>query len=250
MSRLARICRLPLASATAVRSSAPRLLPPLLSAPAYAGRCLPSSFRTVHNPPSRLPCPSCGEPLPTALQACTKCWTIFPVSHDIPYHDLFGLPYEPNPFVVDTKTLRQRFREAQTNCHPDTWASKAADKKDMAQTVSAQINKAYQTLLNPLSRAEYILERNGMQVDEHDHVDDMEFIGQIMMARESIEDAQNVEEVNTAAEEAAEQISECLKNIEIQSAAQDWAGMKDSTVRLKYWEGIQRAAEQWKENHT
>ena len=126
MSRLVRLCRLPLASATVVRSSAPRLLPPLLSAPAYAGRCLPSSFRTVHNPPSRLPCPSCGEPLPTALQACTKCWTIFPVSHDIPYRDLFGLPYEPNPFVVDTKTLRQRFREAQTNCHPDTWASKAA----------------------------------------------------------------------------------------------------------------------------
>ena len=39
------------------------------------------------------------------------------------YHNIFQLPLEPNPFVVDTSKLKQRYLEAQKICHPDAWAT-------------------------------------------------------------------------------------------------------------------------------
>jgi molecular chaperone HscB len=64
----------------------------------------------------------------------------------------------------------------------------------LAQTLSSRINHAYQALLSPLSRAEYILELNGHEVSETDHLDDVEFISEIMEAREELDggDAKNV----------------------------------------------------------
>lgn len=59
----------------------------------------------------------------------------------------------------------------------------------MAHTLSSRLNEAYQTLLRPLARAEYILERNGYSLSERDQVDDMAFMMEIMEARETIDEA-------------------------------------------------------------
>lgn len=67
--------------------------------------------------------------------------------------------------------------------------------------MSARVNHAYQTLLDPLSRAEYILERNHVPISEGDHVDDMMFMAEIMEARETIDEAQGVAEVQALFEE-------------------------------------------------
>src|SRR5690242_11858651 len=55
-------------------------------------------------------CPVCSKPLPSFLPACTNCWNIFSLPPDVTHHELFGLPYEPNPFIVDLSALKQRFR--------------------------------------------------------------------------------------------------------------------------------------------
>lgn len=61
--------------------------------------------------------------------------------------------------------------------------------QDLAHSLSSRLNEAYQCLLHPLPRAEYILEKNGLQTDETDQVEDMEFMANIMDAREVIDDA-------------------------------------------------------------
>lgn len=68
-------------------------------------------------------CPSCGAGLATALPVCGRCRHIGRVHGSVTHHELFGLPYGPNPFVVDTGELRRRFVEAQRLCHPDAWAT-------------------------------------------------------------------------------------------------------------------------------
>ena len=68
-------------------------------------------------------CPSCHNPLPSNLPACTSCWSISPISPNTSHHFLFGLPYEPNPFSIHLPTLKERFRQAQAACHPDVWAT-------------------------------------------------------------------------------------------------------------------------------
>jgi molecular chaperone HscB len=69
-------------------------------------------------------CPNCGQPLPSPLPACTSCWNLFSFPKDISHHELLGLSEGSNPFVVDLATLKKSFRQAQSVCHPDSWASK------------------------------------------------------------------------------------------------------------------------------
>jgi molecular chaperone HscB len=69
-------------------------------------------------------CPSCGAVLPTALPVCPNCNYIARIHDSISYHDLLGLTYEPNPFIVDRAILKRRFLEAQRISHPDAWATK------------------------------------------------------------------------------------------------------------------------------
>lgn len=68
-------------------------------------------------------CPQCQAPLPTPLPVCNQCSFIQASPSKIPYHTLFQLPFEPNPFVVSSPDLKRRYLEAQKLCHPDGWAS-------------------------------------------------------------------------------------------------------------------------------
>lgn len=65
----------------------------------------------------------------------------------------------------------------------------------MAAEQSSQLNKAYQTLLSPLLRAEYILAAQGIHEDETDTLEDPEFIMEVMDIRQEIEDASDNETV-------------------------------------------------------
>lgn len=80
-------------------------------------------FQNAQSPASKT-CPACSKPLPSPVPACTNCWSIFSLPPNVTHHEIFGLPYEPNPFIVDLSALKQRFRQAQAVCHPDTWTSK------------------------------------------------------------------------------------------------------------------------------
>lgn len=58
------------------------------------------------------------------------------------------------------------------------------------------MNTAYQVLLNPLSRVQYILRQQGVDVlQETDKLDDQEFIMEVMEAREELEEANDEAEM-------------------------------------------------------
>ncbi|KAF8629697.1 hypothetical protein AX15_003317 [Amanita polypyramis BW_CC] len=208
----------------------------------------PRSLRLLH---AHLPrtCPSCHQPLPSSLPACTNCWNISPLPSDVTYHQLFDLPHEPNPFSVSIPLLKKRFLQAQTICHPDAWSSKGPHKQDVAQTLSARLNGAYQSLLNPLSRAEYILELNQLPMSESDQVDDMTFMSHIMEARETVEEGTDKDEIMTLAEDNDTQINKTVMEIEKLTGKRDWIGVKETAIRLRYLEGIRKAARKWLDNH-
>ncbi|KAF8898737.1 hypothetical protein BD779DRAFT_1485310 [Infundibulicybe gibba] len=194
-------------------------------------------------------CPVCSQPLPSPLPACTNCWNIFQIPKDVTFHDLFSLPYEPNPFNIDIPTLKHRFREAQSLCHPDSWASKGSNKQDVAQALSSRINEAYQCLLKPLSRVEYLLERHHLPMSESDQLQDMEFMVDIMEARETIDDAEDSSEIHNIVTENTGKMEKTLQELETFVAEQNWASVKAAAIRLRYLEGIDRATKKWLDNH-
>ena len=74
-------------------------------------------------PGTLLRCPKCNIVLPTPLPACPNCHYISRLDNSVLHHNLFQLPFEPNPFVLDTFKLKRRYLEAQKICHPDAWAT-------------------------------------------------------------------------------------------------------------------------------
>ena len=75
------------------------------------------------------------------------------------------------------------------------------NKQDVAQALSSRINEAYQRLLTPLSRAEYLLECHHHPISEADQVDNMEFMSKIMQIRETIDEAVDQDVIQSVIDE-------------------------------------------------
>lgn len=66
--------------------------------------------------------------------------------------------------------LATRFRTLSRHYHPDRFAAADAETQDEALTSTALVNDAYRTLLDPFSRAEYLLRRErGVKLGELRH---------------------------------------------------------------------------------
>ena len=74
---------------------------------------------------------------------------------------------------------------------------------NVARDLSGVVNKAYNTLLSPLLRAQYILQKHGLNVSETDQLEDPELLMQILESREALEEAQAQAEVDVIREENA-----------------------------------------------
>lgn len=70
------------------------------------------------------------------------------------YFTLFHL--EPR-FDLDVAELTRRYRDVQSEIHPDRYAGKSAQEQRLAVQQAAYVNEAYQCLKQPLMRARYLL---------------------------------------------------------------------------------------------
>jgi molecular chaperone HscB len=79
---------------------------------------------------------------------------------DLPdYFQLFGIPQK---LSLDLYDLEQRFYALSRKVHPDRFSRAAPAERARAEEASASLNDAYRTLRNPLTRAEYMLARQGL----------------------------------------------------------------------------------------
>ncbi len=67
----------------------------------------------------------------------------------------------PQQFTLDDEVLSERYRQLQKLTHPDKYADASAQEQRLAVQYSAFVNQAFNTLKQPLSRAQYLLELAG-----------------------------------------------------------------------------------------
>ncbi|MDE1163639.1 MAG: Fe-S protein assembly co-chaperone HscB [Acidobacteriaceae bacterium] len=79
------------------------------------------------------------------------------------YFSLFSLPRHLN---VDLAALEKTFYAQSRRLHPDRFAAKPADEQEAALAASSRLNDAYRTLKEPVSRTEYLLSLEGVQMEE------------------------------------------------------------------------------------
>ena len=120
------------------------------------------------------------------------------------YFDLFGLPVA---YVLDTGALSDRYRELQRVVHPDRYASASDQDQRLALQQATLVNEAYQTLRDPLKRALYMLQLQGIDTDQETAITrDPAFLMQQMELREVLADVRGQDD-------PAQRLDELMRDI-------------------------------------
>ncbi|KAL2767592.1 iron-sulfur cluster co-chaperone protein HscB isoform 2 precursor [Daubentonia madagascariensis] len=87
---------------------------------------------------------------------CSQCRALQPPD---PTRDYFSLMDCNRSFRVDTAKLQHRYQQLQRLVHPDFFSQRSQTEKDFSEKHSTLVNDAYKTLLAPLTRGLYLLNR-------------------------------------------------------------------------------------------
>jgi len=104
-------------------------------------------------------CWSCGAPV-SGGHFCAGCGRIQPLPRGTDYFSLFGLPRK---LTLDAADLENRFHQLSWKLHPDNFAGASEFERELSLERSSQLNDAYRSLSEPLSRVEYLLALAGMR---------------------------------------------------------------------------------------
>lgn len=169
------------------------------------------------------------------------------------YYSLFPKTFPsggpPNsPFSLPSVAqLRQEYLQLQAHAHPDKLGSTATDaQRTRAEAHSSLLSVAFRTLTDPLRRAQHILaERHpaGDPLGEdaaQQGVDDEQFLMDVLMAREGIEDAASADELEALLAENKQKVDETVLQLEEAFGADELDKARVLTQKLSYWTGIER----------
>jgi len=112
------------------------------------------------------------------------------------YFKLFDFPVS---FNIDLTELSLRYQTLQKAVHPDKFAHLSDQEQRVAVQKSADINDAYQTLKNPLQRAEYLLIQRGVDMPNEQHTfGDTSFLMRQMELREMLAEVKFSDDIDSA----------------------------------------------------
>lgn len=162
------------------------------------------------------------------------------------HFELFGLP---NQFELDNAALAATFRDLQRRFHPDKFASASERDRLMAVQKAAEINDAFQTLKSPISRAEYILALQGVDIRaEQQTMSDPMFLMEQMELREEIEGIAHSSDPSSALFDFDSKVQtmyqQHVDSLKSQLDTQRWDEAADSVRKLKFVNKLKYEIEQ------
>ena len=122
------------------------------------------------------------------------------------YFELLQLPVSFRP---DPKELNSRFLKLSRQFHPDYFANASQEAQQEALEKSAMLNKAFQTLKDPLLTIKYLLQWKGLMEEEEKYQLAPAFLMEVMDLNEQLMEWEM--EPNAA---TGEQLKANLKNLE------------------------------------
>ena len=156
------------------------------------------------------------------------------------HFELFGLP--PS-FALDSAALEQAYRALQSQVHPDKFAHLPQAQQRASMQWSTRANEAYQVLKSPLTRAQYLLQLQGIDaLAEHDTAMPGDFLLQQMEWREGIQVAREAADVEALQAIEAELVS-AVRQLRAGLARQldeqhDYLGAAQSVRKLKFMDKL------------
>ena len=105
-------------------------------------------------------CWSCGAAVSTDAHFCAACGKIQPLASGTDYFAFLGLGRR---LALEADELEGRFHKLSWKLHPDRFVRASEYERELSLERSSQLNDAYRTLREPVSRVEYLLAQAGMR---------------------------------------------------------------------------------------
>src|ERR1700712_128179 len=80
--------------------------------------------------------------------------------------DFFTFFTLPRKLALDVPALEKQFYAMSRRLHPDRFAAKPVAEQEAALAQSSLLNDAYRTLKDPISRTQYLLKLEGVELEE------------------------------------------------------------------------------------
>ncbi|MFP4243813.1 MAG: Fe-S protein assembly co-chaperone HscB [Ectothiorhodospira sp.] len=160
------------------------------------------------------------------------------------HFELLGLPQR---FRIDPGALAEAYRRMQSALHPDRFARAGDQARRLAVQGAAQVNEAYATLRDDGRRARYLLELQGMAVDEEkDTAQDPAFLMEQMELREALEAAEQaprpMEAMDRVTADIDARYEALLRAFEEAFEAGDLAAAKTEVLKIRFFDRLRGEA--------
>ncbi|KAF7094887.1 hypothetical protein CFC21_097163 [Triticum aestivum] len=176
-------------------------------------------------------CWSCGAK--GAFLSCGSCRSVQPVDPAVDYFRIFGLD---RGYDVKDTNLEGKYKDWQKKLHPDLVHSKSEKERDFAAGQSALVIEAYRTLSKPLPRALYLLQLEGIHVDEEKTINDPELLMEMMEIREAVSEAGDSQTLKKIQSQMKSKLETWAKSFQEAFNKRDFDGAVEATQRMRYYE--------------
>lgn len=156
------------------------------------------------------------------------------------FFQLFGLPVA---FRLDLQALGVAYRQVLGEVHPDRFAAQGEAAQRLALQWSTHINEGYRTLKNPVERARYLLQLQGVDTAEQTHTAlPMDFLMAQMQWREAIGEARAQHDVD-ALEHLAQELRAEMQALDAQLASaldeqQHWEAAAEMVRKMRFFDKL------------
>ncbi|MHC4799422.1 MAG: Fe-S protein assembly co-chaperone HscB [Planctomycetota bacterium] len=189
-------------------------------------------------------CLDCSKPMESPI-CCTNCGALNPRPlGSINYFELFCIEAR---YDIDAEELHKKYLCLSRITHPDMAGRESDEMHGRALALNAELNRAYETLRNPIDRAEYLLSLSGGPSASEDKSAPAELLGEVMMFREEIEEALASgdesrlaglkQEISSKQQIVLEQIGSLARDLNKGAPSQAQA-LREQLNTIKYWNNL------------
>ena len=180
-------------------------------------------------------CWKCGEEFKQWSMFCASCKTIQPSANI----DHFTRLDVNRSFEVGEKILEVAYFTKQRLLHPDIFIRRPDQEKKYSMGHAVDLNDAYETLKSPLKRAEYLLNLEGIIVNQDNSTSvkpSQAMLMESLEMREELESAENSDDIRKMLVRAIDDRMATIDDIKNQFASGSLDDAAQSTIKLRYME--------------
>lgn len=197
-----------------------------------------------HKPTLPTRCTECQQEMESPL-ACSMCGNLGNLAPDT--FDLFEL-FALNPvYDIDLKDLHRKYLSMSRVIHPDIAGGDKSDQRLQALSLSAELNKAYETLRDPVARADYMLTLAGGPSASEMKAVPQSLLGEVLVMREEIEESRKSgdearmtsirKEIEARRAETLNRIAEIARGLECWQT-ETRKQLREQLNIMKYWNSL------------